>query len=70
MNCPTGAGFSGWHRNASQPVGFGIGHKTGHSQNRSLHPKTPTRSRYLYPCADNFSEFSELDPRAISVMAI
>jgi hypothetical protein len=29
-----------------------------HSQNRAKHPKTDTRSRYFYPCADNFSEFS------------
>jgi hypothetical protein len=34
-----------------------IGFRSGH---RSLHPRTPTRSRYFYPCADSFSEFFEL----------
>jgi hypothetical protein len=44
------------HRNWS---GLLVGTKLGTVDTDSKHPKTPTRSRYFYPCADIFSEFSE-----------
>src|SRR5580704_5059966 len=33
--------FRRCRRNSSQPIGFGGGHKTGHTRNRSKKPRTP-----------------------------